>query len=459
MRRRALFISGILGAFAHCGVARGQGAASYAIVDVGDFGGRSATIPRAINNNGVIAGTTWDAQSNEIRVFVWRNGVVEYLEPLVPGLDARANDINDLDEIAGYSYTALGARHAVKWLADGTPVDLGTLGGEDSGAYGISASGQVVGGADLPVEGSHSFLWEKGRMIDLGDLGRPSGGANAINEVGQIVGASGILPFSSRAFLWENGEMINLGTLPDGSQSIAYDINDVGVIAGEASNSSSLRNAVLWENRIIRNINNPSLGRYTGAYAINASGQVVGYIDVDFTLEQLQSFFYEDPGPMVDLRSLLPAHHTWRQLLVSLDINDHGEIIAYGDRVGGSDYLYHAVLITPVHPTLTLQGPQPGTAGTLNGIRATGCTPGARVHFFYSTTGGGTLVPGCNHTDGVTLQLENPIRAGTATANANGIATLTRFIPGNASNLGEVLIQAVDADNCQISQLVAHQFE
>ncbi len=50
-------------------------------------------------------------------------------------------------------------------------------------------------------------------------------------------------------------------------------------------------------------------------------------------------------------------------------------------------------------------------------------------------------------------------RAGTATANANGIATLTRLIPGNASNLGEVLIQAVDADNCQISQLVVHQFE
>ena len=141
------------------------------------------------------------------------------------------------------------------------------------------------------------------------------------------------------------------------------------------------------------------------------------------------------------------------------DINNAGEIVAYGDLIGGSNSTYRGVLITPVHPTLTLQGPQPGNANAINGLRVTGCTPGARIHFYYSTQGGGTLVPGCNHTDGVTFQLDNPILIGSVTANANGIATLTRFVPGPARNLGDILIQAIEPGNCKISQLVVHQFD
>ncbi|MCC6907676.1 MAG: DUF3466 family protein [Phycisphaerales bacterium] len=429
-------------------------------MDMGDIGGAGANTPYAINNNGVIVGSLLDASNVDVRSFIWRNGVVEYLEPLVQGFDTRANDINDSDEVTGYSYIALGVQHAVLWRADGTVVDLGTLSGEDSIGHSINDVGEVAGQSDLPDSGYHAFLWIDGQFTDLGDLGRQGSSTSAINNSHQVVGGS----FrdegpAKRAFVWESSEMVDLGTLPNGSQSEAEDINDGGVIAGYAIHSSSLRHAVLWEDRVIRSIHNPSIGGQSEAYAINESGQVVGFLDVDRRFEHTSGFLYEGSGPMVNVMTLLPPGHTWRQLLNVADINDHGEIVAYGDHIGGSDYLYHAVLLTPIRPTLTLQGPQPGTAGTLNGIRATGCTPGSRVHFFYSTTGGGTLVPGCNHTDGVTLQLENPIRAGTATANANGIATLTRFIPRNAANLGEVLIQAVDADNCQISQLVVHEFE
>ncbi|MCC6906700.1 MAG: hypothetical protein IT430_02050, partial [Phycisphaerales bacterium] len=68
-RRQALFISVILGAFAHCGVARGQEAARYAIVDIGDIGGRGTT-PRSINNAGVVVGETLTSEG-VIKVFVW----------------------------------------------------------------------------------------------------------------------------------------------------------------------------------------------------------------------------------------------------------------------------------------------------------------------------------------------------------------------------------------------------
>ncbi len=448
----------VLQGFIQLSVARGQEAARYAIVDIGDIGGRG-TYAWGINNAGDVIASTIDAQTNDLRTVIWSAGVVRFLDPLLPGMDAKPFDINDAGQVVGKSYVALGVEHPVLWLADGTAIDLGTLGGEDSIAYGINDSSQVVGASDLPDQGSHGVLWSDGKMIDLGDLGRPSGGANAINNMGQIVGISGILPSSARAFVWQNGEMTNLGTLPNGSRSDARDINDSGLIAGVAHASNGVDYAVIWEDHVIRSIHNPSIGVQSAANGINSLGQIVGFLDVDRVSEHTSAFYWEPGGSMVDVMTLLPPNHAWRQVLGMNDINDVGEMACYGDLIGGSNGAYRGVLITPVHSALTLQGPQPGRAGTLNGLRVTGCTPGARVSFYYSTHGGGTLVPGCNHTDGVTLQLDDPIQIGSAVANQNGIATLTRFVPTGARNLGDVLIQAVQQNGCKISQLVVKRFE
>ncbi len=449
----------LVGGFGSMSQARGQEAARFAIVEIGNIGSSYSATPRAINNNGVVTGGTYDLATHTIRVFRWRNGVVEYLDPPIPGAGAEGYDINDLGEVVGYAIVAQNIIHAMHWLADGSVVEIGTFGGPWSRAYGMNDLGQIVGSADLPGSGSHPFLLESGQMIDLGDLGRASGGATAINEYRQVVGTSGILPYGSHAFLWEGGEIIDLGTLPNGFQSFANDINDAGVVAGYAIAPTGERQAVVWENRIIRSIHRSSIGYESIAYATNSMNQVVGYLDVDGEFDNISGFLFEGNGPMVNLLTILPPHHTWRQLLAPLDINDLGEIVAYGDRTGGSNQAYTAVLITPVHPTLTLQGPQPGRAGTLNGLRVTGCTPGERITFYYSTHGGGTLVPGCNHTDGVTLQLDDPIQIGSAVANQNGIATLTRFVPTGARNLGDVLIQAVQQNGCKVSQLVVKRFE
>src|SRR5207245_208275 len=78
--------------------------------------------------------------------------------------------------------------------ANTTILDLGVLNGPEwaeSAAFGINSLDQVVGSAQIDVDGflqEHAFVWTSGTMTDLGTLGGSSSGAEAINDGGQIVG-------------------------------------------------------------------------------------------------------------------------------------------------------------------------------------------------------------------------------------------------------------------------------
>ncbi len=434
-----------------------QESVRYAIINVGDPGGLGLASARAINNEGIIAGVTVDGLSGNLLAFVWQDGSSHYLPLLVGGYDTQPYDINSAGDVVGFARTAQLAQRAVLWPSTGGIIELGTLGGADSTAYGINTQGHVVGGADFLGTDTNPFIWIDGQMTALGDFGDRGGDAQAINDQDQVVGYASGSEFSGvRAFLWENGELINIGSLLSNRNSYAQDINESEVVAGYAHALDSTARAVIWRNRSIINIHNDSLGPQSFAWALNDLDQVVGGLVIDDLPLVFGAFLYENGGPMVNLHTLVPPRNNWSVLDGAFDINNAGEIVGRGYRINGGSSAY---LITPVHPTLTLQGPQPGRAGTLNGLRVTGCTPGARITFYYSTHGGGTLVPGCNHTDGVTLQLDDPIQIGSAVANQNGIATLTRFVPIGARNLGDVLIQAVQQNGCKISQLVVERFE
>src|SRR5437870_351738 len=74
-------------------------------------------------------------------------------------------------------------------------VDLGTLGGSFSDAFGVNNRGEVVGFSTVSGDVSlHAFLWQNGLLTDLGILGPPdalpSSIAVAINDAGEVVGAS-----------------------------------------------------------------------------------------------------------------------------------------------------------------------------------------------------------------------------------------------------------------------------
>jgi probable HAF family extracellular repeat protein len=80
---------------------------------------------------------------------------------------------------------------------------LGTLDRQGATfAYGINASGQVVGTTWIGVQ-QHAFLWTAGALQDLGLLpGTFECFAAAINDNGQVVGFCNTGFHQTAAFLW-----------------------------------------------------------------------------------------------------------------------------------------------------------------------------------------------------------------------------------------------------------------
>lgn len=221
------------------------------------------------------------------------------------------------------------------------PTDLGTLGGRDSWATGISNTGHVVGfsetgeyyGPQLPV--TRAFVWHDGTLTDLGTLGGRLSEARAVNSAGQVVGWSEDVPGSRRAFLWLPKEafglsigMNDLGTFTS-SDSAAHDINERGQIVGRSFHT------FLW-------LPEPALGFPAGLngisgvpgclednddVGINNLGEIVGGPGV-----WLPNLNY---GMSAGSHALFGGTCSEDMFYAWIDINDSGLIIGvYGDYVG-----------------------------------------------------------------------------------------------------------------------------
>ena len=105
---------------------------------------------------------------------------------------------------------------------------LGTLGGNESGASGVSANGVVVGTARNAAEQGRAFRWTAlGGMQGVGTLGGYNSWANAVSADGAVVvGYATNAAGQNRAFRWTAASgMQDLGTL-GGSESEAYGVSD-----------------------------------------------------------------------------------------------------------------------------------------------------------------------------------------------------------------------------------------
>jgi probable HAF family extracellular repeat protein len=315
----------------------------YQLIDVGTFGGPDSSNAwagignRLMNSPGAVIGQAETSTTDPYclmspfscflgHAFRWKDGVRSGLGGL-PG-DANgtyASSINSRGWISGVSgngvidpVTGYPEMFAVIWK-HGKIINLGSLGGNQSAAFGINSRGEVVGAAlnttpdsfstgfpAPPCSGSsicisesypalffpaatqeRAVLWQNGAIKDLGTLGGPDSVAWQINESGEIAGQSYInsipnattgVPTIDPFFIGEDGKMVDLGNPLGGTITWTTGLNNRGEVIGAMTLAGDGGwHPFLWSKGIVTDLGLGTLGGDYGlANAINDAGDVVG---------------------------------------------------------------------------------------------------------------------------------------------------------------------------------------
>jgi probable HAF family extracellular repeat protein len=151
-------VVGISGA---CGVAVGDVSAAHAVIwdngvptRIDDFGGHTWNTPNAINNDGVVVGSSLPADKEGtrfFRAFVWtKEGGTRMLDQIEGDVRSSASAINDAGQIVGFSRTPGAVLRAVIWEnADAEVKNLNDLTAPGSPylriAGDINNAGRIIG--------------------------------------------------------------------------------------------------------------------------------------------------------------------------------------------------------------------------------------------------------------------------------------------------------------------------
>jgi probable HAF family extracellular repeat protein len=280
-----------------------------------------------------------------------------------------------------------------------TFVDLGTLGGNDSGALGINDQGQIVGWSTIPgcstasgADCRRAFLWDNGVMTDLGFLPGDEGSvANSINNSGVIVGNSerDVIAGSGtyRAVIWNSvgppTPLVNFGV----GTSYAKDINSSGTVVGYVSHATTLRDtAVTWQNNVITDIGASEPHEYSRGTGLSDNGQVAS-----------MAWNLFSPGDSMHFDG------TWTQIggfgqfenSEAHDLNDSGRIVGTQAFPNGN---WHAAMWQAGQNGATDLGVLPGhSLGYLLDVNEAGAAVG------YSLYEAGPVYTRAIYSDGVTL--------------------------------------------------------
>ncbi len=190
----------------------------------------------AINDSGQIVGYMRHISTNNLRGFLWENGVFTILpKPLNHGnlSYSWATDINNSGQIVG----GMGSYNAqFQLVQEGYMWDNGTITqlGEDfyvisSGPFPlfINDNSEVTGTTGTPA--SETSIWRNGVTTNLGNLGANPTIPEGMNNLGQVIGRSIIPAGGFDGFIWESGVM---NVIAPNSFLLGKAINNNGEIIG-----------------------------------------------------------------------------------------------------------------------------------------------------------------------------------------------------------------------------------
>lgn len=346
----------------------------YNIVDLSHQISDNSTVLAMNNKNEAVGYAYIDGKRNG---FVWREGNIEILEPLVPGQETIAEAINDYGVIAGYSYTGnISLRgdkeyNACLWVDTGI-VDLGTFGGVCAAAFDINNNNQVSG-YYATLDGNyqvHIFLYAAGEMVTLGfpenwvsnNFSAPSGLYILRNDVEYYPGSwssrwtivneisinnrgdvtAGFLSTDGKSFavVWRADDTLNLTV--NGKYYWPMDINDQGFVVGAFYTGSTFGTFTCTynsEKTILPNY--PNLGYEPNQYyaITNSNKDIVG---AALNSSTSNAVIWDSSGVsgLADVVDLDTAG--WDQLKSVIAINDSGSIVGTG-MINGEQHVYMLV--------------------------------------------------------------------------------------------------------------------
>ena len=195
-------------------------------------------------------------------------------------------------QVVGRSTRADGFVHAFFWKSPAPMVDLGTFGGGNSFAFDINDHGQVAGSSEDASRRQWAAVWSlSGSTWTIENLGTATGaccahaqGINnglAGNPAGvAVVGGSIVSSGETHAAVWTRSAsgwaVQTLGTLPGDMSSTAHDVNDSGTIVGSSGRGVDISRAFLWTAAAGMSPLPGLGGDTTYALAVNNSGDVAG---------------------------------------------------------------------------------------------------------------------------------------------------------------------------------------
>ena len=273
-------------------------------------------------------------------------------------MQSTAWDVNEAEQIAGWSYTSItptsSIQRGVRWTPSGGATFLATFlgnlgGGSSTQANDINSAGEIIGAATTADGQSHAFFWTpdpapSGTLTDLVFFSGNDVQAVDRNQYGAIVGSVRSTPADLQtAFVWSLSlglvRLPDLGPPPpgDGVQSYATAINDAGVIVGFVNTAGVRISAVRWTPSGVGGayvVEDLGLGAGSRAFDINNAGEIVG----DYRSRQGATGFYRSATSFKQLPLLSNSATAFR-------INERGDIVGYSYL--RNSYV-HAVLWTNV---------------------------------------------------------------------------------------------------------------
>lgn len=296
----------------------------------------------AINDKGQVAGVQLDAAGN-LQAFFW-NGTT--LAILKDAASSQAFAVNDNGQLTGALHNSDGSDEAFVWNGAGNLNRIGSLGGDLSIGYGISADGQVVGASRTAQGRINAFRYQSSlqNLHTFGDALQSE--AYDINLRGDVVGVLHDGTGGAKGFL-------NTSALPE-TDSRAYRISNTGTILGSVLNATSgVISAQLWttsETQVLP----PLKGSFSEVYGLNDEGWAVG-ASAFTTNTQREAFKRTTLSAHItdgasqwtqatpdlhatiwitrqpyDLNTLIPNAAPGWLLLEARDVNSRGEITGYG---------------------------------------------------------------------------------------------------------------------------------